>query len=230
MRWCVTARWPFCDGGVVETLTAHVVGRRIRAARIGQGLSQQALAERCGVSRKFIGELESGKEHASLGLALRVLDHLDIDLHAGDRSRDEGPGGLREDAREGSDVGEPGTRLEGQLEETLSTRDYAFALRLLGEYAGMSLSVGRAQLRHAPRIDDQDYLIMLAGISRWVSLKTATPTPAWALKAEASRHPIFPAEKLHPVSERMKDLIRRETPPALAGLNVWIRERDLGRV
>jgi transcriptional regulator with XRE-family HTH domain len=215
------------------TTTARAVGERIRTARTGQGLSQQTLAERCGVSRKFIGELEAGKESASLGLALKVLDHLDVDLHVPDRSHHQAPNGfLREDhaAQDTRGMGRYEERFAGQFEETLSAQDYAFALRLLGEYAGASLASGRAQMRYAPQIEDRDYLIVLAGISRWVSLKTTTPTPGWASDAQASQHPIFPAEKLHPVSERMKDLIRRETPPALAGLNVWIRERDLGRV
>ena len=211
-------------------MTAHAVGQRVRGARVGQGLSQLALAERCGVSRKFIGELEAGKENASLGLALRVLDVLDLDLHAHGQPEDESPGGIRGVARDRSEVGESGKRFAGQFEETLSARDYAFALRLLGEYAGNSLAAGRAQMRDAPEIDDQEYLIILAGISRWVSLKTQTSAPGWAVRAQVSSHPIFPAERLHPVSERMKDLIRRETPPTLAGLNVWIRERDLGRV
>jgi transcriptional regulator with XRE-family HTH domain len=214
-------------------VTTYAVGERIRAARTGQGLSQQALADRCGVSRKFIGELEAGKENASLGLALKVLGYLDVDLHVRDQLHHQAPGGPgREDhiAQNAKDVGRFEERFTGQFEETLSARDYAFALRLLGEYAGASLASGRAQMRYAPKIEDQDYLIVLAGISRWVSLRTTTPTPGWASETRASQHPIFPAEKLHPVSERMKDLIRRETPPALAGLNVWIRERDLKRV
>ncbi|EMQ97831.1 hypothetical protein [Paeniglutamicibacter gangotriensis] len=41
-------------------------------------------------------------------------------------------------------------------------------------------------------------------------------------------NPLFLAEKLHPVGDRMKELIRRETSPEMAKLNVWIRDRDLG--
>ncbi len=50
------------------------------------------------------------------------------------------------------------------------------------------------------------------------------------MNAKASSQPVFLAEKLHPVSDRMKDLIRRETPTEIAAMNVWIRERDLATI
>jgi HTH-type transcriptional regulator/antitoxin HipB len=44
------------------------------------GISQAELAERAGVSRKWIYEFEGGKPRAELGLLLRVLDALDLTL------------------------------------------------------------------------------------------------------------------------------------------------------
>ena len=64
-------------------------------------------------------------------------------------------------------------------------------------------------------------------ITRWLSHKTQMPVPGWAQRAKRFIHPVFLAEKLYLVGDRMKGLIRRETPPEMAELNVWIRERDL---
>jgi HTH-type transcriptional regulator/antitoxin HipB len=43
-------------------------------------MSQAQLADRAGVSRKWIYEFEAGKPSAELGLLLRVLDALDLAL------------------------------------------------------------------------------------------------------------------------------------------------------
>ena len=43
-------------------------------------MSQAQLADRAGVSRKWIYEFEAGKPSAELGLLLRVLDALDLTL------------------------------------------------------------------------------------------------------------------------------------------------------
>ncbi|WP_190264953.1 helix-turn-helix domain-containing protein [Glutamicibacter nicotianae] len=62
----------------VRLVTAHDLGGAIRGARIQNGLSQQELASKTGQSRKFIVDLESGKETAELAASLRVANALDI--------------------------------------------------------------------------------------------------------------------------------------------------------
>lgn len=52
----------------------------VRGRRTGLGMSQAQLAERAGVSRKWIYEFEGGKPAAELGLLLRVLDALELTL------------------------------------------------------------------------------------------------------------------------------------------------------
>lgn len=52
----------------------------VRGRRLDLGLSQSQLATQAGVSRKWISEFESGKSTAELGLLLRVLDALDLNL------------------------------------------------------------------------------------------------------------------------------------------------------
>jgi HTH-type transcriptional regulator/antitoxin HipB len=54
----------------------------IRSRREDLGLSQQALADRLCVSRKWVNEFEQGHPTAELGLALRALNELGIDLIA----------------------------------------------------------------------------------------------------------------------------------------------------
>lgn len=54
------------------------VASAIREERVRQGLSQSALAESAGVSRKFVNEIEGGHERAELGKVLAVFQALDI--------------------------------------------------------------------------------------------------------------------------------------------------------
>jgi HTH-type transcriptional regulator / antitoxin HipB len=52
----------------------------IRGRRLSQGLSQEEIATRAGVSRQWVGELEHGKPTAELGLVLGLLDALDLNF------------------------------------------------------------------------------------------------------------------------------------------------------
>jgi HTH-type transcriptional regulator / antitoxin HipB len=52
----------------------------VRGRRIALGLSQAQLAARAHVSRQWVSEFETGKATAELGLALRLLDALDLRL------------------------------------------------------------------------------------------------------------------------------------------------------
>ena len=76
----------------------RALGLAVRERRRELGLSQQALAERIGVSRQWVIDLEGGKERAELGLVMRALrglalrvlvepltsDPLDLDALLGD--------------------------------------------------------------------------------------------------------------------------------------------------
>jgi HTH-type transcriptional regulator / antitoxin HipB len=59
----------------VQGIRAAVLGRRRDL-----GLSQAQLAERVGVSRKWLSEFERGKSTAELGLVLRLLESLDLQV------------------------------------------------------------------------------------------------------------------------------------------------------
>jgi XRE family aerobic/anaerobic benzoate catabolism transcriptional regulator len=54
------------------------VGERVRSARARMGLSRRVLAEKSGVSQRYLAQLESGQGNISIGLLLRVADALDF--------------------------------------------------------------------------------------------------------------------------------------------------------
>lgn len=69
----------------------RAVGERVRQARISQPdkLSQAALAERLGVSRASVVNIEAGRQHAPLHLLWKVAQHLHVELSSLIPSRDE---------------------------------------------------------------------------------------------------------------------------------------------
>ncbi len=54
------------------------VGERVRSARARMGLSRRVLAEKSGVSQRYLAQLESGQGNISIALLLRVADALDF--------------------------------------------------------------------------------------------------------------------------------------------------------
>jgi HTH-type transcriptional regulator/antitoxin HipB len=58
------------------------LGALIRDRRTKLGLEQRELAEKAGVSRQWIVEVEKGKPRAEIGLLLRTIDALGIVLAA----------------------------------------------------------------------------------------------------------------------------------------------------
>jgi XRE family aerobic/anaerobic benzoate catabolism transcriptional regulator len=65
------------DDDRIDQLLASV-GERVRSARARMGLSRRVLAERSGVSQRYLAQLESGQGNISIGLLLRVADALDF--------------------------------------------------------------------------------------------------------------------------------------------------------
>lgn len=59
---------------------ASSFGLAIKQARVDSGLTQSALAQRCGTTQSWISELENGKPRAELELALRVIRELNLAL------------------------------------------------------------------------------------------------------------------------------------------------------
>ena len=72
------------DRGIAIT-NPRELGELLRKKRKSQGLTQGRVAEYCGVSVKFISEVERGKETAEIGKILYLLNTLGIDLIADTR-------------------------------------------------------------------------------------------------------------------------------------------------
>lgn len=62
--------------------TPRDIGLAIRERRRALGLDQRSLAERIGVSRQWLVEVEKGKPRAEVGLLLRTLNALHLELRA----------------------------------------------------------------------------------------------------------------------------------------------------
>ncbi|WP_431712036.1 helix-turn-helix domain-containing protein [Glutamicibacter uratoxydans] len=192
-----------------SSYTASALGARIKHQRKTLGLTQAELARSVGVSRKFLIDLEAGKETAALGLVLKVLQELGFEEPGMNRMQDRG------------------AEIARAFQQTLAMQDYEYALRLVSEYTTESLEKRGPLLREAPVLEDPQYFVALAALTRWIASKTQSHTPRWARRVLPSPEPVFLSEKIYPVGDRMKELIRAETPIELKELNVWMRERSL---
>jgi len=65
----------------MQARTSIDLGSAIRDQRRKVGLNQQELAKRVGVTRQWIGAIENGKPTAELGLVLRALSAVGLELH-----------------------------------------------------------------------------------------------------------------------------------------------------
>ena len=63
--------------------TPQDIGALLREQRQKAGLAQAELAQRIGVSRQWLVEVEGGKPRAEIGLVLRALNVLNISLEVG---------------------------------------------------------------------------------------------------------------------------------------------------
>ena len=61
--------------------TVQDIGSALRAARKAQGLTQRDLADACRCGTRFISDLENGKRTVEMGLAIRALNTVGLDLH-----------------------------------------------------------------------------------------------------------------------------------------------------
>ena len=62
--------------------TVEMLGELVRDQRKRRGWSQTRLAEQAGLSRLWIGHLERGKGSVELGLVLKAMRVLDLNLEA----------------------------------------------------------------------------------------------------------------------------------------------------
>ena len=60
----------------------ELVGRKVERQRREAGLTQTQLAQRCGLARGSIANIESGNQRPTLHTLWSIADALNIDLHA----------------------------------------------------------------------------------------------------------------------------------------------------
>lgn len=56
------------------------LGARLRALRRARGFTQERLAERAGLSYKFVGEIERGQGNPTLATLVALAEALDVDV------------------------------------------------------------------------------------------------------------------------------------------------------
>jgi y4mF family transcriptional regulator len=60
--------------------TTQALGKTVKEVRKAQGLTQEQLASVSGIGRRFIIDLESGKESCHLGKTIQILAMLGLEL------------------------------------------------------------------------------------------------------------------------------------------------------
>lgn len=58
----------------------YAFGQRVRKLRIERCLSQEELADKCGLHRTYISDVELGKRNVSLENIARIAESLEISL------------------------------------------------------------------------------------------------------------------------------------------------------
>lgn len=64
----------------MEQRIKRLFGKRVREARLALGLTQQELADRAGLHRSYIGEIELGKRNVTLKSAAKIAKVLQVDV------------------------------------------------------------------------------------------------------------------------------------------------------
>jgi transcriptional regulator with XRE-family HTH domain len=67
---------PQLNSAIQETLS-----RQVRAFRTEAGLTQQMLADKCGIYRTYLSRIEGGDANPSLNVLAALADTLNIEIH-----------------------------------------------------------------------------------------------------------------------------------------------------
>jgi len=64
----------------MEQKIKELFGKRVRGRRLALGLTQQELADRAGLHRSYIGEIELGRRNVTLKSAAKIAKVLQVDV------------------------------------------------------------------------------------------------------------------------------------------------------
>lgn len=190
----------------------QAAGRMIRGRRREMGMSQAQLAERAGVSRKFVASFESGHERAELGKFMMLASALDWSITMTPAERPAGRWSLDDVARD--------------IRRELHAGDPEFAMRILADAIQHLRSAQKlpAPLQ-PPSTGSTKWDTLLAASVRYAYRLREEEAPAWT-RARPLRREWFPYD-FRPLSEPWKNLSREQTPRELSEAGISIRERSL---
>lgn len=66
--------------GKEKMMNPEEIGRNIRRYRLKRGMTQEALAERAGITPVYVSQIETGVRRASLPVLLRITEALDTHI------------------------------------------------------------------------------------------------------------------------------------------------------
>ncbi len=81
----------------MQVRSVEDIGGVIRDARLRHGLTQEDLAKDAGVTARWLRAIERGKPGAEIGLILRVISRLGIEINMSDPVRRPATTNFRED-------------------------------------------------------------------------------------------------------------------------------------
>ena len=64
----------------MEQKIKRLFGKRVRERRLALGLTQQELADRAGLHRSYIGEIELGRRNVTLKSVAKIAKVLQVDV------------------------------------------------------------------------------------------------------------------------------------------------------
>ena len=64
----------------MEQKIKRLFGKRVRERRLALGLTQQELADRAGLHRSYIGEIELGRRNVTLKSVAKIAEVLQVDV------------------------------------------------------------------------------------------------------------------------------------------------------
>ena len=64
----------------MDTINYARIGQTVKDLRTNAGLTQEKMAEQCGISTSFLGHIERGSRKLSLETAIKIADCLNVSL------------------------------------------------------------------------------------------------------------------------------------------------------
>ncbi|THV28711.1 helix-turn-helix domain-containing protein [Glycomyces paridis] len=193
---------------------------RLREARLRQGLSQEAVAERIGTTQSAVARLESGRTDPRLSTLVRYAEAVGADLEVGLAAEPWSLDRTAADIRRSLEAGDPNDALR-------------HVVQFLDDVARADPASAARSMRLEPETTgDRRWDALLGGIAEYAGRRARIPVPGWATA---------PGRFLHRFWFVVEDLIGRPSPglaamsfasapPELANRGVFLDRSSLESV